>query len=41
MILHEFENNEEDSVETDMELGSVVVNEPRTKVDLTKYSERH
>ena len=28
-------------METDMELGSVVVNEPRTKVDLTKYTERH
>lgn len=39
--MQELENNEEDTVEMDMASGCVVVNEPKTKVDLTKYTERH
>ena len=39
--MQELENKEEDTVETDMVSGCVVVNEPKAKVDLTKYTERH
>jgi kinesin family protein 2/24 len=39
--LQELENGEDDTLDVNMELASVVVNEPRLKVDLTKFVERH
>ncbi|KAK9821120.1 hypothetical protein WJX81_000795 [Elliptochloris bilobata] len=37
----EVERGEEDAVEVDMADARLVVNEPRSKVDLTRYVERH
>lgn len=39
--MQEIEANEDDTVEVDMSVGRVIVNEPRLKVDLTKFTERH
>lgn len=39
--LQEVERGEDDTIETSMEEARLVVHEPRVKVDLTKYVERH
>lgn len=39
--VQEIDKGDEDIVGVDMEAGQLLVNEPRQKVDLTKYTERH
>ena len=40
-IVQEIDKGEEDAIEVDMKQAVLVVNEPKVKVDLTKYLEKH
>ncbi len=40
-FLQEVDRGDADVLECEMRLSTVFVNEPKVKVDLTKYTERH
>jgi hypothetical protein len=41
LMMQEKERGEDDIVDVHMERASIIVNETKVKVDLTKYSEKH